>query len=152
MQSNFYKALGEAQKSLSGISKDAKNNHANYNYVSAEEMVKASRAALFHAGLVAGRKSWAIKLEADGAYNVKSLFFVVHAESGESLEFEAEFPAVMRKGMPQDKAVACALTSCLSYFLRDLLLLPRFSAEENMDVHNDFTDEINQRISQIQQH
>lgn len=150
MQSNFYRALGEAQKSISGISKDSKNNFANYSYVSAEEMVRSARTALFDAGLVAWRKSWSTKLETDGTYNVKSLFFVVHPESGEAVEFDVEFPAVIRKGIPQDKAVACALTSSLSYFLRDLLLLPRFAAEENMDVRDDFIDELNQRILQIQ--
>ena len=108
-------------------------------------MVTSARKALHHGGLIAGRKAW--KYE-DG--KVKCRFFVAHPDSGEELEGVTEFPSVQRKGTPEDKAIATALTSSLSYFLRDILLLPRFSKSENMDYYSEDShvsmDEIESKI------
>lgn len=147
MNGNLYKSLLEAQKSLTGICKDANNDFANYKYVSAEEMVKTAREVLLNNGIVVGRKSWFYAPEPDGTYKVTSFLFATHPESNERVDFTIELPAVTRKGTPQDKAVACALTSSLSYFLRDLLMLPRFDPAENMDTHDDqHADSLNELI------
>lgn len=138
MQANLYKALLSAQKALNGVSKDSSNSFANYSYVSAEMMVRSARAVLFKNGLVLSRKSWSYALDADGAYRVSSTFVLAHPESAESIESTTEFPAVTtRKGLPADKSCAVSLTSSLSYFLRDLLLIPRYAAGENMDEYDD---------------
>lgn len=41
------------------------------------------------------------------------------------------------KGRPLDKAFATALTTALKYWLRDLLLLPRVVADDDMDTRDD---------------
>lgn len=142
---NLQAALMRAQKSLDGVQKTSTNKFSNYDYVSAEDMVTSARKALHNAGLVAGRKAW--NYEKD---KVICTFFIAHPESGEELTGSTEFPSVPRKGTPEDKAIATALTSSLSYFLRDVLLLPRFPKNENMDYYSDGThvsmDEIESKI------
>ena len=142
---NLHAALLKAQKSVDGVQKKSTNKFSNYDYVSAEDMVVSARRALLGAGLVAGRKAW------EYANNrVYCTYFVSHPESGEEMFGATQFPVVERKGTPNDKAVATALTSSLSYFLRDILLLPRFSKSENMDFYNDgphvSMDEIQNKI------
>lgn len=129
---NLLRALLKAQESIVGVEKKSTNKFSNYDYVSAEDMVKSARKALLESGIVSGRKSWSYESD-----KVRSTFFLSHPESGECLEATTEFPAVARKGTPEDKALATALTSSLSYFLRDILLLPRFPKNENMDYYTD---------------
>lgn len=129
---NLLSALLKAQQSLDGVQKKSTNTYSNYDYVSAEDMVINARKALLEAGLVAGRKAWSYEKD-----KVKCTFFIAHPESGEELSGDTEFPSVARKGTPEDKALATALTSSLSYFLRDILLLPRFPKNENMDYYED---------------
>lgn len=141
MKNNLYTALLEAQKSIDSVAKDSKNTFANYEYVSAETMVKECRTALLKNSIMVWRKSWSYSREAHETYRVESAFCVMHSESGEMIESVVSFPGLLRKGITADKAVACALTSSLSYFLRDLLLLPKFSAAENMDARNDVDEQ-----------
>ena len=145
MVKNLQAALLEAQKSLDGVQKKSTNKFSNYDYVSAEDMVTNARKALIQAGLVAGRKAWAYEQD-----KVKCTFFIAHPESGEEITGETEFPSVARKGTPEDKALATALTSSLSYYLRDILLLPRFPKNENIDYYEDgphvSMDEIQSKI------
>ena len=129
---NLQAALLKAQQSLDGVQKKSTNSFSNYDYVSAEDMVTNARKALLQAGLVAGRKAWSYEKD-----KVKCTFFIAHPDSGEEITGATEFPSVARKGTPEDKALATALTSSLSYFLRDILLLPRFSKSENMDYYED---------------
>ena len=140
----LYGALLEAQKSLEGVEKKSTNQFARYDYVSAEDMVISAREALHRSGLVIGRKSWSI-----GDGKAKSTFFIAHPESGEEIAGDTEFPVVEKKGNPADKAAATALTTGLGYFLRDVLLLPRFNRGENMDHRDDraqIVDEIESRL------
>jgi hypothetical protein len=44
-----------------------------------------------------------------------------------------QWPVVPEKGRPVDKAVASADTASLSYFFRNLLLLPRVEAGSDLD-------------------
>ena len=126
-------ALLVAQRSLQAVEKDATNSFHRYAYVSAEQMIGAARSALHSAGLVVFRREW--NLREDGV-SVFSLVEVAHPDSGERMLCDFCFPVVCEKGRPIDKAVAGALTTSLSYFLRDLLLVPR-EDEGAMDRRDD---------------
>ena len=126
-------ALLAAQQKLQGVGKDAKNDHHRYAYVSAEQMIGHARAALHDAGILVYREGW--ELAEDGV-TIASSVVVVHAASGETQRNTFRWPVVCERGRPIDKAVASALTTSLSYYLRDLLLLPR-EDEASMDRRDD---------------
>jgi hypothetical protein len=123
-----------AQGAIDGVAKDARNTFHKYAYTSAEGMIGACRAALQTGGIAARRVSW--RIEGDGLY-VVSRMSVVHGFTGEAAESETVWPIVVEKGRPVDKAVASALTTSLSYWLRDLLCLPREDESGHMDGRND---------------
>ena len=127
-----------AQQSISAVGKGSQNDYHGYSYTSAEDMLKACRAALHDAGLVAIRKAWRIK-EAGSAAMVES-HFVVSAPGlegeGNTIEAKVVYPAIPGNGRPLDKAVSSALTTCFSYWLRDLLMLPRVDGLE-VDTRDD---------------
>ena len=127
-----------AQQSIQAVGKGSQNQYHGYSYTSAEDMLKASRAALHSAGLVAIRKAWRIKECTSGAM-VESHFmiFAPGASNGQdSIEAKVVYPAIPGNGRPLDKAVSSALTTCFSYWLRDLLLLPRVDGLE-VDTRDD---------------
>lgn len=115
-------ALLVAQNAIDSVGKDARNSFHKYAYTSAEGMIGACRGALHVAGLAFQRTGWA--LSSDGM-TVTSRFVLHHPQSGQSAEYEAPWIVCVEKGRPVDKALAGALTTCMGYFLRDLLLLPR---------------------------
>ena len=119
-ENNIDKALLRAQAAVAGVQKNARNDFAGYDYVSADGMVGQLRQILLNEGLVFGRRTWEIVED-----NVVSHLFLSHAESGERWQWTASMPIVITKGRPADKSVLGALTTCLSYVLRDLLLVPR---------------------------
>lgn len=135
-------ALLDAQAAIQNVAKDSHNKFSNYDYTSAEAIIGACRDALHGAGLVARRITWSIATEpyytdADGyrEFKVESTFRICHPASGMNEDHVVPFPAIERKGMPIDKAIAAALTSCWAYWLRDLLAVPR--AAEEMDKRDD---------------
>jgi len=151
---NLDLALLKAQQAIVSVSKDATNSFHKYAYVSSESMMAECRAVLHQAGLVltsegAGTLSvlehsvvWQPFKDSEPVMAdtktviVKRSFRLTHPASGESKTYTLEFPAVPEKGRPIDKAVAGALTSSLSYFLRDLLQVPR-GDENEMDRRQD---------------
>ncbi len=146
----IYKALALAHQSLLSVAKDAVNHYSKYRYTSSEAMVSRARKALLDHALVAGRSGWTysdISGTADEvAAKVKSRFFLFHTESGEQLTEEVEFPAIAKKGTSLDKAVAASLTTALSYWLRDLLLIPRIDEPISMNSRDDRTHILNQKL------
>lgn len=134
-KSNIASALLKAQQAIESVKKDATNSFHRYNYTSAEEMIGACRKALHDHGLVATRATWVIDKEIGEFGAVISTMTLMHAESGERIDAPITWPIVPEKGRPMDKAIAAALTSSLSYWLRDLLMLPR--EEEGMDKRDD---------------
>lgn len=134
-KSNIAAALLKAQQALESVKKDATNSFHRYNYTSAEEMIGACRKALHDHGLVATRATWGIDKEIGEFGAVISTMTLMHAESGERIDAPIAWPIVPEKGRPMDKAIAAALTSSLSYWLRDLLMLAR--EEEGMDKRDD---------------
>ncbi len=115
---NLWQALMQAQKSLSSVHKDAKNDWGKYGYTSAEQMISECRRALLGSGLVFARTNWSLHED-----RVTSHFVVAHPESGETMEFGNDMLVVSSKN--QDKSILAALTTVMNYALRDLLLIPR---------------------------
>jgi len=133
-ENNIDKALLRAQAAVAGVQKNARNDFAGYDYVSADGMVGQLRQILLNEGLVFGRRTWEIVDD-----NVVSHLFLSHAESGERWQWTASMPIVITKGRPADKSVLGALTTCLSYVLRDLLLVPRV---DELEVDNRRNDDV----------
>lgn len=132
----LYAAVLEAQRSLKSLRKDAHNAFANYDYTSSEAMLQASRDALHAAGLVAFRGAWEYTRCEGAIWDVRMEMTVAHPSSGQKFSEWISWPAVEGKGKPMDKAVATALTTALSYWLRDLLAIPR-NAGDDMDERDD---------------
>ncbi len=129
----FSQALFAAQKAIQAVSKDGHNKHGGYDYASAENMIVHCRQALHDNGLTVRRGSWSISEARPPVVSMK--FQCIHAVSGQGVEDTIAWPAIEHKGMPIDKAVAAALTSAYSYWLRDLLMVPRTDIE--MDQRDD---------------
>lgn len=126
-------ALLEAQRTIAGVHKDGKNTHHRYDYVTSEQMIAVSRAALIGAGVTLTVTRW--HLPPSEPQMVEFVARIVHPESGQSHEEIVCWPVVPGNGRPWDKALAGALTTGLSYFLRGLLLIPR--PDEEVDTRDD---------------
>jgi len=122
------------------VIKDAKANYgerARYAYVSADQMVTECRKALHSAGLILVRESYSVQWAQEAGAILYSNYLLVHAASGISVtSTQSPWFIIEAQGRPLDKALAGALTTSLSYFLRDLLLVPR-EDEAEMDQRND---------------
>lgn len=132
-------ALLAAQVALPQVTKDATNNFMKFNYVSAEGMIAACRSILHEQGLLAQRTGWATLPPNGSAIDYGSIVShmkLVHVPSGQEQLDEITWPIVPEKGRPMDKAIAAALTSSLSYWLRDLLMVPR-EEEDGMNSRDD---------------
>ena len=126
-KNGLWAALMAAQNKIEPVAHDARNEFSNFDYTSAEAILMASRKALLESGLVARRGSWDI---GEGEQPLVAMhFYLIHPESGESMEEKVYFPAVPGKGRPIDKAIAGALTTGFAYWLRDLLMIPRCETE-----------------------
>ena len=132
-QAELMAALAKAQMAVVGVEKNARNDFAGYDYVSADGMVRQLRTALLQSGLAFFRSGW--NLDGD---KVVSEFILSHPDSGSYKVIRAEMPVFEAKGRPMDKAVLGALTTSLSYVLRDLLLVPRV---DELEIDNRPTDE-----------
>lgn len=128
-------ALLQAQKAVQSIEKDAYNKFAGYWYTSAEKMVEECRKALHDAGLTVSRRSWAVRNDPalPSMPILVSQMILTHPASGDDQRSIIEYPVCEGKGKPMDKALSGALTTSLAYWLRDLLLIPRFEEEVDKD-------------------
>ena len=120
-----------AQSDLRSVAKDATNAHHKYAYVSSEAMIGAARASLHRAGLVLMRTGWQFVDGNDQRPSLVLCDYVLMHTSGEIMKFESlPWPVIEQNGRPLDKALAGALTTSMSYFLRDLLLIPKLDGDE----------------------
>ena len=157
-KSQLMGALLEAQKSLWGVTRNARNEFSKYDYTSAENIIGCTRRHLQKAGLVVGRRlvhCETLPMEGKDHTEIKvaSAFFLFHVPSEEELTYEFESIASVSKGSTTDKAIAGSLTQSLAYWLRDLFLLPRVdqnqmasikkSLESNPKIHA-FNEEMRQ--------
>lgn len=133
-QKALSKALLEAQKIVEAVGKDSQNAFHKYSYASSEAIITEARRCLNEAGVLVRRGAWSLFMF-EGQQMALMTFHVSHPESGESFTDNVEFPIVPDKGRPLDKALSAALTTAQSYYLRDLLLIPR--VDEEVDKRDD---------------
>jgi len=136
----LYTALLNAQYQIGEPTKDGRNKFSNYDYTTAENMIRCCKIALNNSGLVLIAGATTFREEGDAEevrVYIHRAFILAHPGSGGSLPLEHEY-AVCRtpstKGgfsMDWDKSGAASQTSGLSYFLRDLLMAPR--ADDEVD-------------------
>ena len=129
-------ALKQAQESIEAVGKGSQNQFHGYNYTSAEDMLKACRKALHDSGLVAYRLSWKIITTEAGVMVLSHFCIALASDEDESVSAHVEYPAIPGNGRPLDKAISAALTTSFSYWLRDMLMLPRVDGLE-VDTRDD---------------
>jgi len=127
-------ALLRAQQAVGPLRKDAVNAFHNFRYTSAESMFTACRAVLHTEGVLVARGDWEL-IELREFVALRQQIVLTLVETGEKDTHWFDFPVTPDKGKPWDKAVATTLTVALSYWLRDLLLVPR--EEEGMNTRDD---------------
>lgn len=147
----LFSALVKAQLSARAVEKDAKNEHHKYRYASAESMIEEGRTALAtnglallvtHVDLTAGERTEKVNRDSgevsivDEPPFIRATYVLAH-ESGESLTYIREWPCILQKGRPLDKAQGGALTTALAYAIRDVLMLPRDDEYAAMDRRDD---------------
>jgi hypothetical protein len=152
---NLFAALVRAQASARAVGLDSKNEHHRYRYASAESLIEEGRSALVPAGLALlvtdvaldCRAPIPVDEENTQTGEVRRRFvpqptmlratYVLAHESGESISYVREWPALEQKGRPIDKAEGGALTTALGYAIRDVLMLPRDDDYADMDRRDD---------------
>lgn len=140
-------ALHQAQSAIEAVKKDKAGFSGKY--ASTETMIVEARGVLSRAGLtvccvkstVEPRGTFTRLAKGEDATSEDgwiqtSVFAVVH-QSGEGVQMSIEIPVYVEKGRPIDKSTAAAKTYSLGYFLRDLLLIPRIGADEEVDLRQD---------------
>ena len=121
--------LLKAQQAIGAVGKDSRNDFGNFNYASAETIITASREVLHKYDLIVTRNGWRIIREPDALPIVEAVYVLGH-KSGINVVCATQYPIVVKGGaMPEDNALNASLTTGLSYFLRDLLLIPRVEVE-----------------------
>lgn len=113
-------ALCKAQMEIGALGRESQAN--GYKYVSSEKMIDVCRKALHKHDLTPLRRHYKTDMERN---MVTSYYEVWYKDGADSLDMTGEFPIVASTRNPADKAVAIALTTGMSYWLRDLLLIPR---------------------------
>jgi hypothetical protein len=132
-QNLFAAALLMAQTQMrNGVAKDARVDYGKgYDYVSAEQMIGAARAALHAAQLALVRTGWQFMDGSEARPPLVLCDYTLKHVSGEQMQFAGlPWPIIEQNGRPLDKALAGALTTSLAYFLRDLLMIPKVDGEE----------------------
>lgn len=117
------------------IEKDSRNQHGNYDYVSAEAMIAKTRAAMLELGLVLYRESAEI-VHIGGVPVLRQDYLLIDTETDQSVGFRQDLPCPERKGTPADKAALASMTTGLNYAIRDLLMVSR-GREDQVDAFND---------------
>ena len=120
-------ALALTRARCKGTSKDSTNVHHNYRYASADEVIATASAALAGSGLALIRAEELSVVGADQhAFYALDRVLILSHSSGEFVALEVKnWPVILERGRPLDKAYAIALTSSLAYKFTDLLQMPR---------------------------
>lgn len=130
---NLSKALSRARDQCKMASKDKVNTFHKYAYASADEVIQTAKDALEGTGLAIIPQSQELTVIAAGnlsMYALNRTIFLSHS-SGEYVPLSIKgWPVVPEKGRPLDKAFAVALTTSMSYLLRDLLQMPRGESDD----------------------
>lgn len=133
------KALALARDRCKSAAKDSRNSYYNYDYASADGVIQTAREAMAGLELALIPVCEELTTLQGGNQTFFSLnrLLVLSHSSGESVPLEIRgWPVIPEKGRPLDKAYAAALSSSLSYKLRDLLQMPR-GIEEDISARDD---------------
>jgi hypothetical protein len=133
------KALAAAQQRCQPVPKDERNEYHRYNYASSEAIIAEAKAALSSSGLALLPVEQSLvgsQREGEDRFELERKFLLLHA-SGECLPLVSHWPVCPEKGRPLDKACAIAATLSLAYLLRDLLLMPRVDADDEVGSRDD---------------
>ena len=128
----LWQALVAAQACVEPVQHDSKMSFGQqYTYASSEAIIKAARAALHAHGLAVTAGDTAFRDEC------LTIEFMLAHESGDKWAVERSWPVVESRGQALDKRMAAASTNCLAYYLRDLLLIERPGASDDMNQRKD---------------
>lgn len=128
----LFAALARAGANATAALKDSRHEHFKFQYASAESVLAEAREALHKEGLALVPLSEELGPPTPEERQVELIYLLTHADGG-SLTIRRTWPVIPDRGRPIDKALAGATTTCLAYVLRDLLLLPRLSREEEQE-------------------
>lgn len=132
-------ALALARDRCKMAHKDKTNSFHKYSYASADEVIQTAKDALAGTGLAIIPQVQELTVLGAGnvaLYALNRTIFLSHS-SGEFVPLSVRgWPVIQEKGKPLDKAFAVALTTSLSYLLRDLLQMPR-GDDADMNARND---------------
>ena len=137
MPSDIARALFAASADARAVGKGSRNDFAHYDYASAEEILEHVRPLFAMHGLGVARLGWTplrwlCTSDGEATHRVQSYFQITHMEKGTTWVGSVDWPVVVSKGRPLDKAEASALTDSLKYWLLGILLLPRADVEMDM--------------------
>lgn len=131
----LFGALSKAIAAAKAVTKESHNAFHRYDYASAESILEEVRGILAIHGLAVLPLSQRLERR-DDTDRVVTDCLLTH-ESGQAKEVTYEFPVVVDKGRPIDKAYSAASTQGLAYYLRNLLLLPREDKAHAVDARDD---------------
>ncbi len=133
--SKVYAALVKAQRAApDSLGKIDRNTFANFDYVSADRLVIAGRAALLEGGLVLLPMTTQLAPPVGQAVaTLRAIYRLAH-ESGQWLELVYETPVMTGKGKPEDKGTFGSMTENLGYAYRGVLGIGRLDKDEVTDV------------------
>ncbi len=142
---DMWKALSVAQGQCRTVGKDGKNRNGNYNYASADAIVRASREPLARNGLSVIESFAALappeKQPEFGRQYIAArvvLTAIIGHESGGYITATLEMDAIGSAGRPPDKAIAAARTYAKGFLLLGLLNMDRDEEEaESVDSRSD---------------
>ena len=134
----IYQRLFNAWGELQFLIKDASNDFAKYKYPKADSIIARTRKALMDNGLMLFAP-WDIFHHESGKSTLRVWFRLIDPETGEVMTDESPimYPICERNGMPEDKACSASLTTCYSYYIRQLFMLPRVDSVEELDQIDD---------------
>tara|TARA_R110000787_G_scaffold179906_2_gene291992 strand:- start:148 stop:666 length:519 start_codon:yes stop_codon:yes gene_type:complete len=126
--------LQAAQADTTAVGKASRNDFAKYDYTSAEEVLLHVSPILAAHGLGMFRtkweqERWTVTHDGEPCIMVRS-WIQLHASGlKESWVESFDWPIVVSKGRPTDKARASSLTDSLKYWILGILLIPRADIE-----------------------
>lgn len=119
-------ALTEARHKLQSIGRDSRNDHFNFDYTTAENMIDVCRTVLSEVGLFVSLDS--VEHEMVGPHLIQKCgFLVTHIKTGVNIINEFSCPVF---GKAIDKASFSCNTGIWKYYLRGLFMLPMGEFEE----------------------
>lgn len=138
-QTLLYAALANAIADAGAVEKSSRNEHHKYAYASADTIYAEGRAALAKHGLALIPQAYTCAPSETPGVNgwLERVYLLTHKGGGNITLATNRWPVIVGNGRPLDKALSAALTTSLSYLVRDLLLLPRIDEADDVASRDD---------------